>query len=249
MNPMNREETAVNELWRSGPATECPLHLADNRDPAHHGNLAQTWPKPGIWRNIDSMNPMNREETAATAFCGAPIQLRLDLVAVVKPDRTDAYLPGQLRNGNRSGDPATAPRCGAKTRAGSPCQCPAIRGRRRCRLHGGLSRGPTTEHGRERSRHARLLHGGYTPGARLEARERRHALREGLKALKQMTASVDAERRRRQRAKDRAFEWELVAEARDCGMFVEPDQPGLWAFLHHQSIRRSRSRPTPRRTR
>jgi hypothetical protein len=34
-----------------------------------------------------------------------------------------------------------APRCGAKTRAGSPCQCPAIRGRNRCRLHGGRSTG------------------------------------------------------------------------------------------------------------
>lgn len=32
-------------------------------------------------------------------------------------------------------------RCGAKTRAGRPCQCPAIRGRTRCRIHGGLSPG------------------------------------------------------------------------------------------------------------
>jgi len=34
-----------------------------------------------------------------------------------------------------------APRCGAQTRAGTPCRCPAIRGRARCRLHGGLSPG------------------------------------------------------------------------------------------------------------
>jgi len=34
-----------------------------------------------------------------------------------------------------------APRCGAKTRAGTECQCPAIRGRRRCKLHGGRSPG------------------------------------------------------------------------------------------------------------
>ena len=34
-----------------------------------------------------------------------------------------------------------APRCGAGTRAGGACQCPAIRGRGRCRLHGGLSPG------------------------------------------------------------------------------------------------------------
>jgi hypothetical protein len=32
-------------------------------------------------------------------------------------------------------------RCGAKTRAGSPCQSPPIPGRSRCRLHGGLSPG------------------------------------------------------------------------------------------------------------
>jgi glucans biosynthesis protein len=34
-----------------------------------------------------------------------------------------------------------APRCGARNRAGEPCRCPAIRGRSRCRLHGGLSPG------------------------------------------------------------------------------------------------------------
>jgi hypothetical protein len=35
----------------------------------------------------------------------------------------------------------TAQRCGARTRAGGACQCPAIRGRNRCRLHGGRSTG------------------------------------------------------------------------------------------------------------
>ena len=34
-----------------------------------------------------------------------------------------------------------ARRCGAKTRAGGACQCPVIRGRGRCRLHGGRSTG------------------------------------------------------------------------------------------------------------
>lgn len=34
-----------------------------------------------------------------------------------------------------------AARCGAKTRAGGECQCPAVRGRLRCRLHGGRSTG------------------------------------------------------------------------------------------------------------
>jgi len=30
-----------------------------------------------------------------------------------------------------------APRCGAKTRTGTPCQAPATKGHRRCRMHGG----------------------------------------------------------------------------------------------------------------
>jgi hypothetical protein len=32
-------------------------------------------------------------------------------------------------------------RCGARTPTGTPCQRPAVRGRKRCRLHGGLSPG------------------------------------------------------------------------------------------------------------
>jgi hypothetical protein len=35
-----------------------------------------------------------------------------------------------------------APKCGAKTRKGTPCQSPAIRGKKRCRMHGGRSPGP-----------------------------------------------------------------------------------------------------------
>ena len=34
-----------------------------------------------------------------------------------------------------------APRCGAKTRNGGACRSPTINGRKRCRLHGGLSPG------------------------------------------------------------------------------------------------------------
>jgi hypothetical protein len=40
--------------------------------------------------------------------------------------------------------------CGACTRASSPCQRPAVPGRRRCRLHGGLSSGPKSAEGRAR---------------------------------------------------------------------------------------------------
>jgi hypothetical protein len=34
-----------------------------------------------------------------------------------------------------------APRCGARTHAGTSCQRPAMNGKKRCRLHGGLSPG------------------------------------------------------------------------------------------------------------
>lgn len=56
------------------------------------------------------------------------------------------------------GDPvhkAARPRCGACTRAGHPCQAPAVWDERRnrpvngrCRLHGGRSTGPRTPEGR-----------------------------------------------------------------------------------------------------
>ena len=31
----------------------------------------------------------------------------------------------------------TSPRCGAQTRKGTPCQAPAVAGKKRCRMHGG----------------------------------------------------------------------------------------------------------------
>ena len=47
---------------------------------------------------------------------------------------------GRLKNGNPRGNPANSPRCGAKTRAGSPWRQPAMKNGR-CRLHGGKSPG------------------------------------------------------------------------------------------------------------
>src|SRR3954469_23896371 len=51
------------------------------------------------------------------------------------------------------------PRCGARTRSGAPCKGPAVRNRRRCRMHGGLSTGPRTAEGFERMRAAKTTHG------------------------------------------------------------------------------------------
>ncbi|WP_373280597.1 HGGxSTG domain-containing protein [Methylomonas koyamae] len=41
--------------------------------------------------------------------------------------------------------------CGAKTRAGTPCQQKAIFANGRCKWHGGCSTGPKTEAGKQRA--------------------------------------------------------------------------------------------------
>ena len=46
------------------------------------------------------------------------------------------------------------PKCGARTRSGNPCQAHVVPGKRRCRMHGGLSTGPKTAEGRDRIRQA-----------------------------------------------------------------------------------------------
>ena len=50
-------------------------------------------------------------------------------------------------------------RCLAKTRRGTACQNPAIRGPDRCRLHGGCSTGPKTPAGKARTIAAHWKHG------------------------------------------------------------------------------------------
>ena len=70
--------------------------------------------------------------------------------------------PALLKNGNPRGNPNAAPRCGAKTRKGTPCMTPAMKGKKRCRLHGGKSTGPKTPEGLEKSRTSRLRHGLYS---------------------------------------------------------------------------------------
>ena len=50
-------------------------------------------------------------------------------------------------------------RCLAKTRRGTPCQKAALKGKTRCRLHGGLSTGPRTPEGKARAAAAHTKHG------------------------------------------------------------------------------------------
>ena len=63
-------------------------------------------------------------------------------------------------------------RCGAKTRAGMPCKRAAMKGKNRCRLHGGKSTGPRTVEGRERIAALRTTHGRLTKEKRSEAKHK-----------------------------------------------------------------------------
>ena len=83
---------------------------------------------------------------------------------------------GRLKNGNAGGDPNTAPRCGAKTRGGTPCAAPAM-ANGRCRMHGGKSTGPRTPEGLARCRAANWKHGMYCREALASRRETRDLLR------------------------------------------------------------------------
>jgi hypothetical protein len=80
-----------------------------------------------------------------------------------------------LKNNNPVADLTKAPRCGAKTRRGTPCQCPGM-SNGRCRLHGGLSTGPKTLEGIERIRQAVTKHGRYSKRARVERQQYRKLL-------------------------------------------------------------------------
>ena len=84
---------------------------------------------------------------------------------------------GWLKHGGTPGNWDNAPRCGAKTRAGTPCRSAAMPNGR-CRLHGGKSTGPKTEAGRAAIRASRTKHGRYSQDSIAERRELRALLRQ-----------------------------------------------------------------------
>lgn len=92
---------------------------------------------------------------------------------------------GWLKNNNPPGDSMKAPRCGAKTRKGTPCQAPAMKNGR-CRLHGGKSTGPKTPEGIERIRQAHLKHGMYTKEAIASRKEFYSLLKELRSTIKEI---------------------------------------------------------------
>lgn len=68
--------------------------------------------------------------------------------------------------------------CTAKSkRSKNQCKNWALHGRNTCRMHGGKSRGPRTEAGKERSRLAVVRYGEFTKKAKAERKEIRKMIR------------------------------------------------------------------------
>jgi hypothetical protein len=83
---------------------------------------------------------------------------------------------GWLKHGSTPGNWDNAPRCGAKTRAGTPCKSAAMPNGR-CRMHGGPSTGPKTEAGKAAIRASRTKHGRYSQASIAERRKVRSVIR------------------------------------------------------------------------
>jgi len=104
--------------------------------------------------------------------------------------RPHAKQRGRLKNGNRVGDFLQAPRCGARTRAGTPCRAPAMPNGR-CRLHGGKSTGPRTMAGLQRLREAKTRHGRYAKEALNFRRRVNQILKEAKAHLRDFAPTED----------------------------------------------------------
>lgn len=104
----------------------------------------------------------------------------------------------QFRNGNtigmvtRFGPDWPGRRCGAKTRSGEPCKKAAMKGRARCRNHGGCATGPRTEEGRARIAAARTKHGRLSKEKRAEAKRRAQVGREVRAELREIERELIA---------------------------------------------------------
>ena len=80
-----------------------------------------------------------------------------------------------------TGPMLASPRCGAKTRCGGSCRSPAVRGRRRCRMHGGAP-GSGAPRGNQNARQ----HGLFTRDAIAERKRIQALLGEARKFLQAM---------------------------------------------------------------
>jgi len=79
-----------------------------------------------------------------------------------------------------------SPRCGARNRRGMPCQSPIVKGRARCRFHGGAE-----QSGGQPGNQNALKHGCYTA----EAIARRREVAALLRACREQLGSISTKSR------------------------------------------------------
>jgi hypothetical protein len=174
----------IDGKWRAFLVKPARWHKARGRQRAGSSN------QPPPARERTEMSDDSRDQLLFTAaqefsFIGYLARHRdgkadgmsdTDLSALAKAfelwDRVEAALIDLLTHEIRN--PRLDPRCGARTRAGTACQRPAIHGRRRCRLHGGLS--PGAPRG---AKNGNFRHGNWTT----EAVEERRWLRSLVQAF------------------------------------------------------------------
>lgn len=75
-------------------------------------------------------------------------------------------------------------RCGASTRSGAPCQAPALRGKTRCRMHGGAA-GSGAPWGNQNAR----THGAFTRDQIADRRATRALLGEARRFLIELAST------------------------------------------------------------
>ena len=135
--------------------------------------------------------------------------------------------PAPVRRGDRL---RAAPRCGARTRAGTPCQAPRVAGRPRCRMHGGAA----GSGGQKGNRNAWKT-GYYGAAARLRRRILRKAMRDlslslrilaaerwlGTATALRLAADVDSDPGL---VLPPEYDWRVIR--RDAGRFDDPGDLG-----------------------
>lgn len=92
-----------------------------------------------------------------------------------------------MSHARNTGPMQASPRCGAQTRDGEPCRAPALRGKTRCRMHGGAA-GSGAPFGNKNA----VKHGFFTRDAIEERKFVRTVLTEAENVLRQLPTRPEA---------------------------------------------------------